>query len=258
MWTSDATTLAIPTLNTDEDPSPLAILMFIHKFQKYGNIEDETAKKLVVRKALLGKREAQWAEEKDYEFEPILKKIIKEMRKMPEWVDVQAKLLKSERFDNDIKTHILYFKLIAEYMGLKAEASTTKRTFVKSLGPQILPPSSAVTNKGRFLTFHKLEKSALMNADMLGINEFESTTTRTSEAAAALQKDQAASALSDEDESVAVARKARTTGTKRRRFFKRCRICRKSGQCWHNPNSSQNNGNPRISTRYYDLFMGLE
>ena len=147
LWTL-VDSLGIPTIDLGTNPSPLVILQFVYDMERY-KVEDETVRKLILTKALRGHREKEWCRKLNYHFDKIMNKILYRMMQTKEWIDLKGRLEMGEKFGEDVESHIHYFRLIAKYMGLKAESDRTKSLFVKSLGPEIMHPLLARKKDGR-------------------------------------------------------------------------------------------------------------
>ena len=161
-WKGALKELRVPTLNLQENPSPLSVLQFLYDMERY-RTDDKVVQSLILQKALLGTREAEWCLKTDYDFERIKTRILHWMMHTEAWKQVKHKLENGERLSSDIETHIRLFKLVAKYMGLKAESETTKEYFIQSIGMSILPPAATRNDDGTFKKFHVIERLAKVN-----------------------------------------------------------------------------------------------
>ena len=152
--------MRVPTINTDETPSPITVLQFVFDMEKYRGTDDEV-RAAILTYAFQGREGGQWCTLFDYDFDKLMNKLLNRMMWSREWIDLKAKWEKSEKLARDLPTHIHYFKLIAKYMGVRAESERTKRIFVNSVGSGVLPNATALDYNGRYKSFKTLEQVAL-------------------------------------------------------------------------------------------------
>ncbi len=151
-----------PSINTDENPSALAVLTFVHDILPYKDVEPSVLQ-LILSKAIRGSEGRSWCRTFRFNFDCIISKLINRMMQEKEWEDLICKVIKGVRFSDDIETHIRTFKMVAKYMGMEADDERTKRLFIKSMGPGVLLPSTVVNRSGKTEAFKKLVQMALAN-----------------------------------------------------------------------------------------------
>jgi len=157
--------LDIPTINLGDNPSPKAILDFVYQMERYRGLEKARLGPIMM-KAFQGDREQGWCQQYGYDYEPIWKLMINWMLEKEEWIDLKMKLEKGERLGDDLDTHIKFFKLVAKYSGLRAEDDRTKRLFLKSVGPTVIPAILARQEDQTFRSFPSILRMARENKAM--------------------------------------------------------------------------------------------
>ena len=95
--------LGIPELNTDVSADPITVLTFVHKIEKYDKNEDEVVKRRILQYALKGKKEKEWGSPHDYKYQPVLGKIVKEVRRSDAWVDLEGRWKKGQQMGSTIR-----------------------------------------------------------------------------------------------------------------------------------------------------------
>lgn len=196
IWTADLSTLNIPELNLDEKADPITVLTFVHKMSRFENVEDETVRGRVLQYALKGKREKEWAQELDYDLGAVMAKIVEHVKKSEQWVDTKSQLEKGQPMGLTVKSHIFNFKLVASHIPLDPEDKKTKLLFAKALAPKIIQPSDIRKGTDEYWEFCEIEKMALENAELLGIEKMEIVKPPSEPVSAAVTRDE----LSDDED----------------------------------------------------------
>jgi len=159
IW-SEIQHIPTPMIDMDTSPKTLDILQFLYGMRAFP-IHDDEIMIPIMTKALKGTLGQAWMDTAYGDCEKTLNVMANWMMKQSDWITTKAKLEQGKTFSNDLTVHIHYFKLVAMYMGLKAESDETKQLFIKSLRPMAL--SGIRKSNGSFKTFPEIVQVALMN-----------------------------------------------------------------------------------------------
>ena len=159
IW-SEVQHIPTPMIDMDTSPKTMEILQFLYEMRAFPIHENEIMIPIMT-KALKGTLGRAWMETAYGDCEKTLNVMANWMMKQPDWITTKARLELGKTFSNDLTVHIHYFKLVAMYMGLKAESDETKQLFIKTLRPMAL--SGVRKSNGSFKTFPEIVQVALMN-----------------------------------------------------------------------------------------------
>ena len=157
--------LGVPTINPSVGPKPLEVLEFIDHLREYEKL-DRARLNILMKFAFKGDLGQKWYHRFGGDYELMKNKLLNWMMHSQEWLDLNAKLVRGERFSDDMETHIRHFKLVAKYMGLKAESDVTKRCFIRSVGPKVITPMLVRKKDMSFKSLQTIMRMALDNQEM--------------------------------------------------------------------------------------------
>ncbi len=157
--------LGVPSINPTEVSEPLEILEFIDRLREYQNL-DKARLNILMKYAFRGSLGQKWYHRFGGDYELMVNKLLNWMMHSQEWLDLNAKLVRGERFSSDMETHIRNFKLVAKYMGLRAESDVTKRCFIRSVGPKVITPMLVRKKDMSFKSLQTIMRMALDNQEM--------------------------------------------------------------------------------------------
>lgn len=159
------TSLGVPSINPTEESKPLEVLEFIDRLREYQNL-DKARLNILMKYAFKGSLGQKWYHRFGGDYKLMVNKLLNWMMHSQEWLDLNAKLVRGERFSSDMETHIRNFKLVAKYMGLKAESDVTKRCFIRSVGPKVITPMLVRKKDMSFKSLQTIMRMALDNQEM--------------------------------------------------------------------------------------------
>jgi len=149
----------VPTIDLSQPPiDPVKVLLFLNDIGKY-HYDNRAAQGLILQKALLGKMERGWMVEADYNLDRLIKRILKWIRNTDEWAKLEYEVKTGRTFSSDKEEHIRRFKLVAKYLGYRAEDDVTKDRFIRSLKPFNIPLQPLKDN-GKYKKFSVIEALA--------------------------------------------------------------------------------------------------
>jgi len=143
LWQASAH-MDLPKINIDEKPSTLQVIDFVFRMEIYKGLDKERAR-AILSKVFEGKTSQDWCIRLGYDLDKVINKLINWMHS-------------SERpeIQNDLEEHIHYFKQVAKYMGFKIIDEKMIQAFLKSLGPEVLNPTTVWTQANEFLPFKEI------------------------------------------------------------------------------------------------------
>ena len=107
------------------------MLKFVDDMRKYRGVE-RTARDAILNKAMKGSQGKEWCYKFGHDFDYVINKLINQMMQREDWKDLMVKMVRGESFAESLEEHLKYFKLVAKYMGMRAEDQLTKK------GPSLL------------------------------------------------------------------------------------------------------------------------
>ena len=102
--------LGVPTVNPSAGPKSLEVLEFIDRLREYENL-DRARLNVLMKNAFKGDLGQKWYHRFGGDYELLKNKLLNWMMHCQEWLDLNAKLVRGERFSDDMETHIRQFKL---------------------------------------------------------------------------------------------------------------------------------------------------